>query len=458
VDIALVVPINRTYVIVPRLGLGYLAALARRAGHRVAIVDCLKEDMSHGQFEGYLRSQSFDLVGFQLFSYDLPSVERHLAAVKRWLPEAVTIAGGPHPSGAPAHTLHALPQLDYAMRGEAELGFPMLLDTLATSSPALSAIPGLVYRADGGIRVNPTGCVEDLDSLPLPAWDLAKPETYPEAPHGAFTKRFPTAPIVMTRGCPFQCTFCSGTAVSGRSIRKRSVDAVLDELRVLRARGIREFHIEDENFTAHRKLVLEFCRRLQKARIDMSWSLPAGVRIDSLDRPLLEAMAAAGCYSLALGIEFGSQRMMDLTRKRLSLDLVRQKVELLHDLPIKTTGFFLFGVPGETLAEMRRTAEFARELPLDRAQFNNFIPLPGSALWEELSAADKLSDLRWERFYVHDVPYADDGIEPRALKRLRRQAYLRFYLRPRVLRNLMAEVRSARHLQRLLRRLLDALS
>lgn len=458
-NVLLVVPINRSYVVAPRLGLGYVAAVARRAGHSVTILDALARKMSYEDFGRYLGSHRFDVIGFQLFTYDLPSVARHLEWVRRVSPDAVTVAGGAHPSGAPTHTLEWLTRLDYAFQGEAEEGFPLLLAALGSGRPSLGDVPGLIYRdTSGRICVNPPAWVQDLDSLPMVAWDLMAPETYPEAPHGAFSRRFPTAPIVCTRGCAHRCTFCAGRTVSGGKVRKRSVDHVIEELHQLRARGIREFHVEDENFTAHRSLVLTFCDRLLSEGLDMTWSLPAGVRIDRLDRELLEAMERAGCYSLALGLEFGTQRLLDLTGKRITLELVRDKLELFHGLNIKTTGFFLFGLPGETLEEMRQTLRFALELPLDRAQFNHYIPLPGSALWTELEAAGKLGRVEWDRFYVHDVAYWDGAVSSRERKRLQQEAYLRFYLRPRLLSRLLREVRSLRHLRYLLSRLHDSLS
>jgi magnesium-protoporphyrin IX monomethyl ester (oxidative) cyclase len=189
----------------------------------------------------------------------------------------------------------------------------------------------------------------------------------------------------------------------------------------------------------------------------MSWSLPSGVRLDALERDMLELMERAGCYSMALGIEFGAQRIMDLTKKRLTLELVREKLKLFEGLDIKLTGFFLLGVPGETLDEMGQTVRFALELPLHRAQFNNFMPLPGSELWRQLVSEGRIKDINWDRFFVHDVAWAGEGIDARDIKRLQRYAYLKFYLRPRIIRGLLGEVRSPRHLRFLLKRFLDAM-
>lgn len=441
----------------PSLGLGYLAAVATGAGHSVTVLNCIKERLDAVGFTDYLQRHQFDVIGFQVFSYDLNVVVKLLEIVRAVQPKAVTVAGGPHPSGDPFGVLHVLSGLDYAFAGEAETGFVSWLHLLQTGGDPAS-VPGLIYRnAADSVKVNPTRVVEDLDSLPMPAWNLLRPEEYPEAPHGAFTRNFPTAPIILTRGCPCLCTFCSGETITGSRVRRRSVNNVMSELTSLFTRGIREVHIEDENFTLSKKYVLEFCDALEQSGLGLSWSLPSGVRIDTLDAELLDRMERAGCYSLALGIEFGVDRMMQLAKKGLTVDVIRQKMELFKGRRIKTTGFFLFGVPGETYEEMEKTLAFALELPLDRAQFNNFMPLPGSSIWKDLSRAGRLDRLNWDRMFVHDVAYCDEGINPHQIKNLQRLAYLRFYLRPRVLFSLLCEIRSPLHLKFLLKRFFDAL-
>jgi len=458
VRILLVQPFNRSYVIMPSLGLGYLAAVAACEGHDVTVVNCIKERMDQTGFAEYLQANRFDVIGFQVFSYDLNAVCKMLEVVRLVQPEAVTVAGGPHPSGDPYGVLDRLAGLDYAFKGEAETGFVRWLRFLAEGG-VLAEVPGLIYRDESGmVTVNDPLLVDDLDSLPMPAWDILKPEEYPEAPHGAFTRNFPTAPIIMTRGCPCLCTFCAGESITGRRVRRRSIANVMAELHALFQRGIREIHIEDENFTLSKQYVIEFCDALRQSGLTLSWSLPSGVRIDTLDAELLDRMEEAGCYSLALGVEFGTDRLMGLTRKGLSVGKVRQKLELFRGRKIKTTGFFLFGIPGESLADMRETMNFALELPLDRAQFNNFMPLPGSSLWEELDRKGKLGRVAWDRMFVHDVAYCDEDIDPREIKVLQRRAYLRFYLRPRIIFSLVREIRSPAHLKFLLKRFVDALT
>ncbi len=454
--ILFITPYNRSYVIMPSLGLGYLASIAREEGHNVEILNCMKERVKPEDFTKFLGNKRYDLIGFQVFSYDLYFVKKYLQIIKELSPDTITVAGGAHPSGDPEGTLEYLSELDYAFKGEAEIGFREFLKNIGNKK-ALSTIPGLIYRTDNRIIVNPMKVVEDLDTLPMPAWDIIKPETYPEAPHGAFTQNFPTAPIIITRGCPFSCTFCAGKSITGFKMRARSIDNVMEELRYLKKRGIKEFHIEDENFTARKDLVMEFCDRLLKENIGMSWSLPAGVRIDTLERKMLVMMEKAGCYSMALGIEFGTQRMMDITKKRLKIETIRERLELFRGLNIKKTGFFLFAVPGETIEEMKETMRFALSLPIERAQFNNFMPLPGSELWESLKKQGRLDNIDWSKFFVHDVAWTDEGIKASDIKRLQRLAYIRFYMRPKILINILGEIKSFRHMKYLLRRFVDAL-
>lgn len=169
-------------------------------------------------------------------------------------------------------------------------------------------------------------------------------------------------------------------------------------------------------------------------------------------------MEEAGCYSLAVGIEFGSQRIHDLTKKGLTISLIEEKLALLAKTKIKVTGFFLMGIPGETKSEILSTVNLALKLDLDRAQFNNFMPLPGSALWSSLEKSNMLTNIKWDRFFVHDVSFPPEGMSEKELKNIQRLAYLKFYLRPKTIYKLLKEIRSFRHSKMLLNRFFDALS
>ncbi len=392
--ILLVSPINRTYVIMPNIGLGYLASALRKEEHQVKILHCAKEKMTYSKYAEFLKNDKFDMVGFQVFSYDLDSVNKHISILRGINPSAYIVAGGPHPSSAPHHAMEYLKDIDFAFQGEAEIGLSRLANRLTSFFPDKRAlpensnfedIPGLVWRSKSGIIANDKEYISNLDELGFPGWDLMDPREYPEAPHGAFARNFPVAPIIITRGCPFLCTFCAGHTICGRKVRRRSISNVLAEMDFLIDNyGVREFNIEDENFTLHKELVEEFCGELLKRNLKISWNCPSGVRIDTLSRSLLELMEASGCYSFGIGIESGSQRMLDLFKKNLTIRKIEKQITLLENTKIKATGFFLLGYPGETVEDIKKTIRFAKKLPLCRSQFNSFMPLPGSEIYELL--------------------------------------------------------------------------
>ncbi len=461
-NILLMIPINRSYTITPSLGLGYLASVLRR-DNSITILHCIKEKFSFNDFKRYLDENRFDLIGIQMMSYDLLPTKTHLEIIRSSkCRDCLVVVGGPHPSGTPEGTLNFLEKADFAFKGEAEIGlndFVRLAKNRNLSEDNLSNVSGLAWRKDNNIIVNEVEYIDNLDSIPFPAWDIIKPQNYPPAPHGAFFKSLPAVPIIITRGCPFNCTFCAGKCITGNRVRKRSGNNVIEEIKwLIKDFGIYEFMIEDENFTLHKNLVFEFCQALIKNRLNINWSCSSGIRLDTLDSGMLKAMEKSGCHSLSVGIEFGSQRVLNLTRKNFTLQTIKEKIARIRNTGIKITGFFMMGMPTETEEEMRQTIKFSKEVDIDRAQFNNFMPLPGSPIYEDLELNNRLDPEITRHFFVHDVGYVPGGLTAKKLKNLQRQAYLGFYLRPKILWNIIKEIKDFDHLTRLLHRFHDAMA
>jgi radical SAM superfamily enzyme YgiQ (UPF0313 family) len=434
--------------ITPPYGLGYLAPATRAAGHDPVIVDALKEGLDEKTLVGRLASLSVGMVGVLLFSKDLVPVRSLFRALRLRLPGVVTVVGGPHPSAVPEDTISFFGDLlDYAFVGESESGLPRLLAALEEGrKDRYPEIPGLVWRDGDGVRVNPKSLPEDVDSLEV-AWDLIPPDTYPRSPHGAYFRQFPVAPIVVTRGCPFHCTFCAAECVSGRRIRRRSVGNVIGEIRMLRERyGVREIHVEDDNFTGDRAYVGAFCEALSRECPGTTWTCPNGVRLDTLDRETLRMMKASGLYFLSVGIESGSDRVLSRMRKSLDVSRIEEKVRLIHESGIGVSGFFMLGFPGETREEMEETVRLALRLPLSRASFANFQPFPGCEEYRSLRESGRLT-VDWERFApsLQSTSWSPDGIPREELRRFRKKALLRFYARPAVAWGMIREIRSIGH-------------
>ena len=454
VRLALVKVLSVADEIVPPIGLGYLAEAVRRAGHEAVIVDALKDGLGETALLARLEALSPDAVGVLLFTKDLVIVRSFLRRVRRVLPRAVTLVGGPHPSAVPAETMDYFgDSVDYAFAGEAEAGLPLLLTFMESGVSGQPRAPGLVWRDGSAVRANPRVFEDRLDAGRV-AWDLIPPESYPRAPHGAYFRQFPVAPVVTSRGCPFQCTFCAAGCVSGRKVRRRSVENVVDEITFLRERhGVREIHIEDDNFTGKKEYVLSFCEALRRSAPGVAWTCPNGVRIDTIDREMLDAMKASGLYFLSIGVESGSDRILRAMKKSLTRERIEEKVRLVHETGIGVSGFFMLGFPGETKDEMEETVRFALRLPLSRASFANFQPFPGCEEFARLRESGELP-VDWESFAptLQSTTYSPRGTTVDALRRLRKRALWRFYSRPSVAWRMLREMQTLDHARWILRR------
>lgn len=454
--ILLVKPFNISDHIQPSLGLGYLATSVRE-NNDVEILDCIKERINLSKIEDSVRESNPDIVGFQCYTFDLPFLKKALKIVKDIDKNIITVIGGPHPSGEAKGSLEYFAEtLDYAFVGEAEKGFKLLVDYLSGRKLDLSAIPGLVWRESGTVRINRPTFEEDLDSLGTLAWDLIRPDTYPESQHGAFYKRFPIAPIMLTRGCPYNCTFCAAGVISGKKLRKRSIGAVIDEIKLLYDEyGIREFHIVDDNFTLDKEYAKKFLNELERLNLDISWSVPNGIRMENLDAEFLGQMKRTGLYLVSLGIESGSDRVLRLMKKNLNVDRIRKTVKLINDTGLEIAGFFILGFPGEKKSEIEHTISFSLELNLVRANFFTYLPFPGTESYAQLKARSELGRVKWDKFFFTKAAYCPEGISHKELRYLQKKAFLKFYLRPKILLKNLFDIKSFRHFKFLFKRFIN---
>lgn len=431
--------------IIPPISLGYLASSLQKESD-VLVVDCLKERKG---LDGIKKiAQGFDLVGISLFTKDLAICRNYLSVLKESYPGIKSVLGGPHPSASPEETLEFFGSLcDYVLAGESEIGFTQLVKYLGKGSPPPELVEGLCFRNNGQILKNPVCLHENIDDFKV-AWEQMPPNTYPEAPHGAFYRQFPTAPIITSRGCLFHCTFCGGHIVSGRKIRQRSVDNVIDEISLLCGKyNVREIHIEDDNFTFNKEYVMEFCKKVKKNFPDITWTCPNGVRIDTIDEEMLQAMIDSGCYSLTFGIESGNDDTLVSMKKGLSVEKITKKIQMIKSFNIEINGFFILGFPGETVKKINQTIKFACSLPLKRASFANFQPFPGTDDFKKIKENGLLNISYPEKFNpsLQSTIWSPLGISKRRLMWLRRKALLKFYLRPAIISSFIAEIKTKKH-------------
>lgn len=455
--VLLVKPFTDSHLIAPPIGLGYLAT-AIRGQHEVKILDCVKERVGDRLFIDFLKETKPDVVGFQVYSYDIPQVEKSLRIVKDFNPKIVTLIGGPHPSCLPDESMIFLENADFGFCGESEIGLPILLEYLESSERILlSDIPGLIWRNNGHIICNEKAMPQDLDKIGFPSWDLIRPQDYPRgAVQGGFVKNFPVAPIITTRGCPYLCTFCAGPLIFGRKVRSRSLDNIISEIELLyNDYNIKEIQIVDDHFIFDTDFTKEFCRRMIEKGLNLTFYAVAGIRIDRIDEELINLMRKAGFYHLAVGIESGSDRILKLMKKGLTVDKVRENVKIIHNAGLETIGFFIVGYPDETKEDILKTIDLACELNLKRAQFSCCQPLPGTEIYNNLKRNGKLKYLDWQKVHFSKISYVPDTLTYPELMNLKRYAFFRFMFRPKIILNHLKEIKSFSQLKFLLKRFLD---
>ncbi len=444
-------PDSQSDELIPPLGLGYLITSARKK-HNVDFLDGIKEKLTPEIFKEILKKKHYDVIGIQIFTFNIIRVRDYIHLIKESSPNTKIILGGPHPSCAFANIFQLFPQIDWAFRGEAEKGLAELLDLIAEdkiTNEKLVEVPGLIWRINNRVVANQQCFVDNLDELGVPSWDILDIASYPLAPHGGFFKNYPIAPVIITRGCPFSCTYCAGNLVSGKKIRFRSVNNVIDEIKLLYDKyGIREIHIEDDNFTFNPEFVKEFCRKLKENNLNITWTCPNGVRLDTLTEELLLTMKNAGLYSISVGVESGSERILKNMKKSLTKEKIREKVELIKKCGLEISGFFIIGYPGETMEDIMQTISFAIDLGLKRAGFSLFKPFPGTEITRKLIESGELkemSDEDWSRFVLADAVYAPKGFTREQMKEIRKKALFRFYFRPKIIFRFLSEIRNFAH-------------
>lgn len=363
--------------------------------------------------------------------------------------------GGPHVSGVKDDIFKEFKTIDYAFHGEVDTIFPLFLKNLLNKGD-VSNTKGLIWQKNGKISINPPHFEDNLDKIGMPAWELMEPRAYKGAPQGAVFRNKPIAPILTSRGCPYNCTFCANHITHGRKVRMRDIRLVLDEIEYLQKEyGVKEIHIIDDNFAANKTRVLEFCDGVLKRNLKFTLTFPNGIRLNSLDEEVLKKLKEIGCYSVIVGIESGSQKVLNDMKKSLTLDIIEKKVKLINHYGIDATGFFIIGYPTETPETIEATINFAKRLELKRAHFSLFLPLPGTEITEQLKKEGKLKDTDWSKLSYTNALFTPPGITPEQLKKYQHKAFHSFYFRPKIIFYMLREIKSMEQLKMLLKRAID---
>lgn len=415
----------------PPIGLCYLAASLSRAGYETGILDLEPARLSLGKELDLIARWGPDLLGVTTTTPAYSLARDFCGEVRKAMASLPIVIGGPHISGTAAEELDA--PFDCALLGESESSLP-LLAAAVRGERGYEEVPGLVFRSGGELRRTPRGpFIENLDEIPFPRRELLDLDVYTTFVPGKGLRRATT--VTASRGCPFQCVFCSAHVILGKRFRLRTVANILAEIEEARDRfHIPHFYFNDSSLTLKRDWILELCEGMAARNLDITWE--GMTRVNLIDRELLRSLKRAGFVRLSLGIESGDQRILDIMRKGVTLEEIRDAYRLCREERIETESFAMLGLPGETRETIRRTARFVRSIPEVRySSFSIATPYPGSelmAMAREGRHGLKLLSTDYRRYRRYDGGVMEvNGLSPEDLQREQKRGLLVMHLTPR---------------------------
>ena len=389
----------------------YLAANLKKSNHDVNILDLSTLTPLNGdnpkkfyisKILNKIDDTSSQLVGLNCFTSMHFSIAREVAiAIKDELPDIRVMIGGVHPTLFPREILQNCPEFDYVVIGEGEtqvVEIARLHDE--NDFRKLSDIQALAFRETSGDVVvnNRVTYIQDLDELPMAAWDLISLEDY-YSDHSSWYNpkdlNFSlSVPIITSRSCPFSCNFCTCYANMGRTFRRRDPMRVVDEIELLyRKYGQNYFRIVDDNFVLIKEHVMAICREIIKRNLDIQFETSCGLHLRSLDEELIATLAEAGCVFSSMPIEHGNDDIRNIViGKNLTRDTIFATAKLLKKNKILTSGSFVMGFPEDTKDSLEDTYRMIIELELDLNYVLTLMPFAGSKVFDQAVRDDLFTE------------------------------------------------------------------
>lgn len=412
----------------PPLGLLQIGAVLEKMGQDVRLIDVDIEGINREKLHSIINDFHPDLVGITSVTATFNQALEVAQEIKN-LRDISIVLGGIHatvdPAGAIAH-----PNIDFLIKGEGEITICELVKVLEAGSSHFEDIKSLWYKKDSMVYHNENReLIPDLDSIPYPAFHLLK-SLNPYLPADAI--KAPVAPIITTRGCPFNCTFCCTKQIFGRKVRARSVKNVVNGIEILVKRyGVREIDIMDDCFTYNKDRVLKFCTEIKRRNYKLAFCFSNGIRADQVDYEMLKALKDIGLRYVMFGVESGDSQILKNIKKGIKLDSIREAFRIAKSLKLETWACFIIGLPGDTDQTIRQSIDFAKELDPDFAKFLILKPFPGTEVFEELRNKGLIINFNYDYFGVYTKPIHHlPGMNGEKMSEWQRKATREFYLRP----------------------------
>lgn len=427
----------------PPLGLLSIATTIHdMTPHSVDILDCQLEAVHAGNISEHIH-KDYDVIGISAwtdFWYQASSIA---ISIKELFPKSFIVIGGPHVSCYPGEVLKHK-AVDAIVMGDGEIPMTRLLEKLSTPDSEAIDTPGLYLKGYTGLEFKPY-IHKNLNELPSPDRTLLPIERYTSV---LGSEKFSTT-MITSRGCPFSCVYCK---MDHQPFNMRSAESVLREFQEIKRLGIQEVEIYDDTFNFDHKRTKTICEGLIELNLGIKWAIRD--RVDRVEPDVLRALKKAGCIRIHLGIESGSDRILQRIGKKIDTNMAKRAVTLAKQAGFEVLTYYMFGLPEETLKEAESTIEFALELDSDYAEFSITIPYPATRAYAEALSEGIIKQDYWLEFTRNPtpqftVPQVIENILDRAtLITLRDKAIRKYYFRPKYMMRELLKVRSWHELKR----------
>lgn len=404
--------------IAPPLGLAYIAGALEAAGHKVTVVDAVTEapETYLRYFRGYLLGLPFDEVAARIpddvaaigvtsiFTHEWPAISRLIEIIKDRHPDIPVIVGGEHVTSMPEFCL-LTSKADYLVLGEGEETIVELLDAISRGTPPAELL-GIGYRDGGEVVVNPRRArALDVDDIPRPAWHLFDLDTYHEYKWlGGMYSATKSVPVLATRGCPYQCTYCSAPNMWEPRWIPRDPKKVVDELEYyVETFGARNFPFQDLTAIVQRQWIVDFCNELLARNLDITWQMPSGTRSEAIDAEVADLLRRTNMISMAYAPESGSETTRKFIKKKMKTDRLFTSMQAAVEQGLNVGAFFVIGFPHDTEEHIRENLEFfdqIADIGITDVAVGFYMALPGTQMFDSLYEAGKI---RLDRKYFKHI-------------------------------------------------------
>jgi anaerobic magnesium-protoporphyrin IX monomethyl ester cyclase len=408
------------YLMVP-ISLPSIASLLLRDEFEVRVIDCIADGISIDKLRQVLRKDKpmLSVVNVATLSYH---TDKDVADLCRELSIPVA-AYGVHVTAKADETLRDT-NFDFVIRGEPEFVVLALARALREHVD-IGDVLGVSHKSNGKVvHNNPASPQGNLDAMPFPSRNLMPNEKY-TAP----LYRKPYTLVISSRGCPFECIYCTAHQYYGRKPRFRSPQNVMAEIRhVVTKIGIRHIAMWSDTFTLRKEFVLELCKRIKQSELDFEWYCNS--RVDTVDEEMIEAMAEANCRIMTFGVESFEQRVLDLMNKGITPEQTRRAIALCRKYEIRTQAHLIFGLPGENHESIAKTINGVIEADPDYAEFYCAVPFPGTKFYKLATEKNYLTTKQYSRYELNQAIVSYPNLSSAEVKKAMTKAYRKFYLRP----------------------------